>query len=207
MGRCLSTINNSHGSAMVVVVMLLPVLTLLVVFALNTGTQNIAVTTNDDCHRDALYNSDAAIYGTSKLISLINKSEARDEVSGGTSGDAPGVQFYDSSGTLGDDGSYFVTMAISEESQATGDDLEFKMVDAVNNIGIKSKVDIRKFRGESLGGGGAEFGSAAEGLGAQLNIVRYEIRSQGQGNCINTTLPVRGEYIFIASKAGQTKGI
>lgn len=207
MKRYLSTIKNNHGSAMITVVMLLPVLTLLVVFALNTGNQNIAVTTNDDCHRDALYNSDAAVYGTSKLISLINKSEARDEVSGGASGDAPGVQYYDDTGSLGDDGGHFVTMAISEESQDTGDDLEFQMVDDVNHIGIKSKVDISKFRGETLGGGGAEFGSAAEGLGAQLNVVRYGIRSQGEGNCANTSLPVRGEYMFITSKAAQTKGI
>lgn len=207
MRRYLSSMKNDRGSAMIVVVMLLPVLTLLVVFALNTGNQNIEIASNDNCHRDALYNADAAIYGTSKLISLINKSESRDEVDGGTSGDAPGVQFYDDTGTLGDDGSYFVTMAISEESQNTADDLEFQMVDEANNIGIKSKVDIRKFRGETLGGGGAEFGSAAEGLGAQLNIVRYEIRSQGEGSCGNAALPVRGEYMFIASKAGQTKGI
>ena len=77
MKRYVALVANDRGSALLVLVLLIPVMTLFCIFAANVSNQNEDVVANDNCHRDALYNSDGAVYGTAKLISDVAKNDER----------------------------------------------------------------------------------------------------------------------------------
>jgi len=200
MNRYLASLTNDRGSALIVMVVLIPVLTLCCILAANVSFQNLTVTTSDKCHRDGLYNADGAVYGTSALISKIGKSDTREEVQDGTGQAAPGIEYVT-------DASDFARMLSNNESESTTEDVKFLKPDSDEDIGIEATVDMEKLPGGSLTGGGAEFANAAEGIGAQINVVVFRLRAMGRSACANTSVPVNGDYWMIVTKGGQTKGI
>lgn len=199
-------IRNEHGSALLWVLIFIPVFTLLVMFASQVAVQDLNVTGNDKCHRIAFYNSDGAAYGTAKLISLIGKSETREAVEAGDDKDAPGIEYLN---TESDPAEYFRHLLTSEDSEITDDgEVKFIKADKENDIGLDSTVDLTKLGpGGTPAGGGAEFGSGGEGIGAQMSVVIFRLRSQGRAPCSNTTATVVGDYWLITNKDGRTKGI
>jgi len=205
MRQFISPLKNDSGSALLVLVLLVPVLTLFVVFASSTTFQDTTVTINDNCHRDAFYNSDAALYGSAKMIGLVGKKKDAPEILAGTGGDAPGVIFNNGNA---DTDVGFRQLITSLRSKDTLDqyDVEFIKVQGTD-IGVESLVDIEKMGTPDSVGGGAEFGAAAEGVGAQLNKALFRIRSQGRSGCPNTTVMVEGDYYMIASDTIGEKGI
>jgi hypothetical protein len=198
-------ISNQRGSALLVTVLLVPVLTLFVVFASTISHQDTLVTVNDNCHRDAFYNSDAALYGTAKMIGIIGKDlKLAREITTGTGGDAPGVIFHNDNA---DKDVGFRQLMTSRRSEETEDvrDIEFIKVPGTD-IGVESIVDILKRGSQSVHGGGAEFGVGTEGAGSQLTKSVFRIRSQGRSDCPNTAVMVEGDYHMIAANIGE-KGI
>lgn len=197
---------NDRGSALLVMVLLVPVLTLFVVFASSITYQDTTVTINDNCHRGAFLNADAALYGTAKMIGFVGKKKAAPEIISGVGGDAPGVIFNNQNA---DKDIGFRQMVTSLRSKDSLDeyDVEFIKVPG-SDIGLLSIVDIEKMGTPDSVGGGAEFGAAAEGVGAQLNKALFRIRSQGStDNCRNTTAMVEGDYYMVASDTIGEKGI
>ena len=202
--RC-DLIRNEHGSALLWVLILMPVFTALCIFASQVAVQDLNVTGNDKCHRVAFYNGDGAAYGTAKLISLIGKSDTREAVEAGEGEDAPGIEYLNSET---DKAEYFRHLLTSEESEYTDEDVEFIKADEDSDIGLESTVNLTKLgTGGTPAGGGAEFGSGGEGIGAQMNVVIFRLRSQGRSYCPNTTSTVVGDYWLITNKDGRTKGI
>jgi len=198
-------LNNERGSALFVAVLIIPVLTLFCIFASQLSVQEINVSTNDKCHRSGFYNADGAIYGTAKLISLIGKDDTRKKVEAGAGKDAPGIQY---SNTAGDPAEYFRHLLTSPASQTTSEDLQFVQTDPSNDIGLQSTVDVTKQGpGGTPAGGGAEFGSGGEGIGAQMNVVVFRLRAQGRSLCPNSNVTVQGDYWLITNKDGRTKGL
>jgi hypothetical protein len=203
MNRYLASLANENGSALLVVVVLVPVLTLFCILAANVSFQNQTVTTSDKCHRDGFYDADGAIYGTSALISQIGKSDTRQEVEAGAGQDAPGIEYLSGDTSA----SYFARLLSNKESEDTTEDVKFLKPDSAEDIGIEATVDMQKLPGGSLAGGGAEFGNSADGIGAQINVVVFRLTAIGESVCKNTTVQVNGDYWMIVSKGGQTKGI
>jgi hypothetical protein len=182
------------------------------IFASNISVQDIMVTGNDKCHRYAVYDADGAIYGTAKLVSLIAKSDSREPVEAGTSKAAPGIQYLN---TDTDPADFFARMVSNTQSANTEKDVEFvKTTDTATNpdeedFGLSSTVDIHKDRTENVPGGGAEFGNASAGIGAQVNRIRFRMSADTSNGsaCPNTNVRIEGDYWLIVTKAGQTKGI
>ncbi len=203
MNRYITCLTNDRGSALFVAILLIPVLTLFCVFASTVSFQNQLVTTNDKCYRDGFYDSDGAVYGTSKLISLIGKSIKRDAVEAGVGKAAPGLKYL----SAGGDASDFVTELIEGKLKDTTEDVEFLKPDSDSEFGIESTVDILKFPGGNPAGGGAEFGNTADGIGAQMNVVVFRLQSIGRSKCPNTTVQVNADYWMLTSRGAQTKGI
>ena len=200
----LASLTNEKGSALLIVVLLVPVLTLFCIFASNVSYQNMIVITNDRCHRDGLYNADGAVYGTSKLISLIGRSKTREAVEAGEDKAAPGIVY---SNTGADKAEEFVQELIEGRVRDTTEDVQFVKPDSAEDVGIESTVDISTLGGANPAGGGAEFGMGADGVGAQINVVVYRLQSKGKSSCPNTAVQVNGDYWMIATKGAETKGI
>jgi hypothetical protein len=188
------------------------VLTLFCIFASNVSVQDIMVTANDKCHRYAVYDADGAIYATAKLVSLIAKSDTREAVEAGTSEAAPGIEYLNSESDKAD---YFARMVSNSESEETIDDVKFvKTTDTVadpkeEDFGLGSKVSIFKDMSKNAAGGGAEFGNAYAGIGAQLNTIRFRMQAKTSNGsvCPDTNVQIDGDYWLIVTEAGQTKGI
>jgi hypothetical protein len=211
MNRYLSAVANDRGTVLFIVVIMIPVLTLFCIFASNVSVQDMLVTTNDKCHRYAVYDADGAIYGTAKLVSLIAKSDTREPVLAGEDEEAPGIEY------LNDDdypAEFFARMISNTESKNTTEDVQFhKTTDTStdpneDDFGLSSTVDITKDSSENVAGGGAEFGNAYAGIGAQLIRVRFRMSADTSNvSKCPTSVRVEGDYWLIVTKEGQTKGI
>jgi hypothetical protein len=191
-------------------VILLPVATLICIFAFNIAYRDIAPTTNDKCYRNAFFHADGAVYGSAKLISTIAKSRARKKietdhdtnVNAGGSMDfgAPGIKYKNNAA---DPAEFFVHLLENPEVNETDEDVEF--------VGeIKSTVDLRRTASRNPFGGGAEFGSAAEGIGAQSSAVVYQLRSRSGGNCnlpAGSGADITADYWMLVGQQGASKGI
>lgn len=212
MNRYLSAVANDRGTVLFIVVIMVPVLTLFCIFASNVSVQDIMVTANDKCHRYAVYDADGAIYGTAKLISLIAKSATREAVETGENEDAPGIQYLNSETDPAD---YFARMVSNTESANTTEDVMFvKTTDTSTDpdeedFGLGSTVDITKDFSENIAGGGAEFGNASGGIGAQINRIRFRMEATTSNGsvCPDTNVQIDGDYWLIVTEEGQTKGI
>jgi hypothetical protein len=191
---------------------MLPVLMLLCMFASNVSVQDMIVAGNDKCHRYALYDADGAIYGTAKLVSLVAKSDTREPVKAGSSEAAPGIEYLNDENDPAD---FFARMMSNDRSKYTTEDVKFiKTTDTTKNpdeedFGLSSKVDITKDLTDNVPGGGAEFGNSREGIGTQINRVRFRISAGTSGGsvCPDTNVQVLGDYWLIVTEAGKTKGI
>lgn len=197
-------IYNNHGSALLVSLLLLPVVTLFCIFAATIGNQDLLVTTNDTSHRVGLYNADASIYGAAKLISKIATDDRRSPISAGAGNDAPGITYSNSDP---DPAAAFSELLSDDSTLDQPEDLQFVKLPG-SDTGIESTVDISKANGGgNIAGGGAEFGAGAEGAGTQLQVAVFRIRGEGKTRIPNSTVRVEGDYWRILGKGAGTKGI
>lgn len=214
MNRYLSTVANDRGTVLFIVVIMVPVLTLFCIFASNVSVQDIMVTANDKCHRYAVYDADGAIYGTAKLVSLIAKSDTREAVGAGESEAAPGIEYINPDGES-DPSDFFARMVSNSKSEENVDDVKFvKTTDTATDpneedFGLGSTVSIFKDMSENVAGGGAEFGNAYGGIGAQINRIRFRMSAKTSNGavCPDTNVTIMGDYWLIVTEEGQTKGI
>jgi hypothetical protein len=211
MNRYLSAVANDRGTALLILVIIVPALTLFCVFASNLSVQDMMVTANDKCHRYAFYDADGAINGTAKLISLISKSNSREPVEAGTDKGAPGIRYLNSEDDSNADADDFACTVSNIE---TGKVKFVKFTDSPTDpreedFGLSSTVVVTKDITDLLPGGGAEFGNNGAGIGAQINRVRFRlIADTSKGSvCPGTNVQILGDYWLIVTKAGQTKGI
>jgi hypothetical protein len=197
--------------ALLIVVIVVPVLALLCVFASNVGVQDIMVAANDRCHRYALYDAGGAIYGTAKLVSLIAKSDGREPVEAGKDQEAPGIRYLKPDDDTDSSAEAFALMVSSTDTAK----VKFvKTTDASpdskeEDFGLGSTVIVEKDYTDNVRGGGTEFGNTYGGIGAQINRIRFPmIADTSDGSkCPDTNVQILGDYWLITTKAGQTKGI
>jgi hypothetical protein len=163
MKTLLSSTNNEEGSVIVVALLLLVVVTIMGIAATTTSNIEIQIAGNEKFHKIALYHADSGVYTAPKLISACIDTDAEQTVASGS--------------YTPDDGTFFrEVMGFDAHDPAT--DVQFILA------GFSADVDVNRTGQEYLAGGGAAFGSGAEGIGvgsAGGVAVLYEIRSLGTG--------------------------
>ena len=154
---------NEQGSVMVVALLMLSLLTIIGISAAKTSGIETQIAANEKFHKTAFYNADSGIYVTPKIISLCVDS-------GEPQGSLPGFTFLDSAGdpdpsdsTL-DDIFFYEIMGYEETLERTAHDSANDMRFALGSHNVD--VDIDRTGQESIAGGGVEFASGAEGVGA-----------------------------------------
>lgn len=164
-----SPLKNENGSAIIAAIFILVVVTLLGITATNTSTLELQIASNDQFIKMAFYNSDSAVYGTSKLIShALNRSEPI-----GTVSDASGVTYLPTSASNPDVDFYNQIAGYNEYDSSP--DIDFAP-------GIDSQADARRDRQQHMAGGGAEFATGAEGVGPSAIGIFYDVNTTGFSN-------------------------
>ncbi|WP_319408633.1 pilus assembly PilX N-terminal domain-containing protein [uncultured Desulfosarcina sp.] len=167
-----SPLNNENGSAIIAAIFILVVVTVLGITATNTSTLELQIASNDQFIKMAFYNSDSAVWGTSKLISLaVNRSE---KIDAGTGNDAPGIAYLPADVSTSDEAFY---------RQIAGYDVYVSDLDIdFTPGGINAQADARRVRQVHMEGGGAEFATGAEGVGPSAIAIYYDVNTGGFSN-------------------------
>ena len=177
-----SPLNNEEGSVIVAAIFILVIVTILGITASNTSRLEMRIASNDQFVKMAFYNSDSALFGTSKLIShAANRSE---KIDSGTGNDAPGISYLS---TAADPAEDFYRQIAGFDQYDSDFDIDF------NPGGIDSVSDARRDRQEHVAGGGAEFATGAEGVGPAAIAIFYDINTRGFSNR-NTTSNLNAGY-------------
>ncbi len=176
--RFFRPLQSEEGSVIVMVLLILVVLTLLGISAIDTSTIELHIASNDHFHKIAFYNTDAGVYGTAKLISRTLDNSAG--ITSGSGTDAPGITYLIPApgGTNADD-FYAQIMGFNPYDGINPYDgpKDVRFPIGSNNV----EVDVERGQSFSPAGGGAEFGSGAEGSGVAVVAIPFGLASEGEG--------------------------
>ena len=129
-----SPLDNENGSVIIMAIFILALLTIIGVAATNTSTLDLQIASNDQFIKMAFYNSDGAVWGTSKLISqAVNRSA---KITGGAGNEAPGITYLPTTAANADQD--FYEQIAGFEVYDSGLDLDF------NPGGIDAVSDARR---------------------------------------------------------------
>jgi hypothetical protein len=178
-----SIMTNQDGSVLVIALLMLVFLTLIGI-ASSTNTQiEIQIAGNERSYNVAFNTADSGVYLTPKII--------RRTVEEGAQPVLAGITYLDA-------GEGFFRKVMGYNPRDTNKEMSFSLA------GHTVSVDVGRDRQISLGGGGVEFGSGAEGVGvgsASGVAVIYEMDSLGLGPN-NAQSTIVAEYRLIPGVAG-----
>jgi hypothetical protein len=164
--------NNEDGSVVVIALIILVFLTIIGIAATTTTNIELQVAGNEKLHKIAFYRADSGVYVTPKLISACIDSGAEVTIGSGTT--EPDMRY-----ATGSSSTLFYGQIMGYDTYDGGiKDIEFTL------SGFDVGADVRRDRVENLAGGGVEFGSGAEGIGAGSGggvAIFYEMDSYGHG--------------------------
>lgn len=178
-------IGNEEGSALVVALLFLVLLTIIGISASTTSEIELNIAANQKTHKIAFNNADSGIYTSPKLISACVESGAQQAVAGMTYIPA------------GNDGTFYREI------------MGFDPWDAARDIrftlgGFNVDVDVDRTGVQHLAGGGVEFASGAEGIGvgsAGGVAIFYAMDSLGDGPAFSVS-DIGGVYRKVVGVAG-----
>ncbi len=173
----LRPVSSEKGSVILMALVVLVVLTIIGTVATETSTIELTIAGNDVCHKIAFNTTDAGISGTAKLISrTLNNSIG---ITSGSGTEASGVTYLlPSPGTNAGD---FYRQIMGFDTYSNADDVGF-------SIGPDSvTVDVQRGNAFTPAGGGAEFGSGAEGIGVAVVAIPFDLDSVGVGPRTSTS--------------------
>lgn len=158
---------GNEGSVTVIALLILVVLTLLGVSATVTSRTEVQIAGNDRFRIIAFENADSGVYVTPKVISACMDNNGEQALAN--------VTYCGSSGTFYDELLGFNY----DEPSAPPNGYELRFVLGGFNI----YTDVKRLETEYLAGGGTEFASGAEGVGAGSGGIGilYRINSLGEG--------------------------
>jgi hypothetical protein len=175
--------NNQNGSVLVIALLILVFLTLIGI-ASSTITQiEIQIAGNERSYNVAFNVADSGVYTTPKII--------RRTVEDGAQPVLTGITYLDA-------GDGFLREVMGYNARDASKDMRFALA------GYTVSVDVGRDRQMSLGGGGVEFGSGAEGIGvgsAGGVAIIYEMDSAGAGPN-HARSDIVAEYRLIPGVAG-----
>ncbi len=169
-------LRNEEGSVLVAALLFMVILALIGTSAIDTSTVEQQIAANDKFHKIAFQNADSGISAIPKVISACLDAGSENVVPV-----PPGIFVLDVNGDwdlmdVGDGTFYREMMGYN----AHDTDADVRMVLDNNPV----EVDVERLGSEILSGGGAEFGSGAEGLGsgsAGSSAIVYREISTGSG--------------------------
>lgn len=154
---------REEGSALVVALLILVVLTIIGISATTTTEIDIQMAGNDSFHKVAFFNADGGIYVTPKLISLCLDNDAEQNIGG--------VSYLGAAGSF-----YREIMGFNANDAAR--DVRFDIG------GFNVDMDVQRVGVQNIAGGGTEFASGAEGVGVGSGggvAILYAFDSLGNG--------------------------
>jgi hypothetical protein len=154
---------NEDGSAMVVALLILVLLSIIGVSTTKKSEMEVQIAGNQKSSKVAFLVADSGVYATPKLISLCMESDAEETVTGIT--------------YLGSSGSFYRELMGFDDGDSDCD-INFDVG------GFDVDVDVQRAGTEMLPGGGVEFASGAEGPGVGSTggvAVLYDLDSFGDG--------------------------
>jgi hypothetical protein len=177
-------LQSEQGSVIIVALLVLFTLTLLGISATTTSTVELQIAANDQLHTIAFYNTECGIFATPKLISNAGSI-------------APGIEY------LPNDGSYvadtFFRQVIGYDAYDGGtSDITF------DSGGIPVEVDVERLGQQNIVGGGAEFASGSQGIGAGSTggvAIFFGMDAAGTGPR-NSAANIRAEYRKVVGVPG-----
>lgn len=183
-------INNQDGSMIVVAMMLLVILTIIGITSTSTTVVENKIALNDQLHKMAFFHADSGVYTTPKLIrTIVREAEPFSE-----------SDFNDQikylSGGEDSTGSYFYDQLMGYQGYDDGEaDIQYEL------SGNAVQVDVERISAQHVAGGGVEFGSGAEGIGAGGGLVKYGLFSVGESPRESTS-SVYAKYRYVLGIAG-----
>jgi hypothetical protein len=183
MKSLIKRLENEEGSALVVALLFLVLLTIMGISASTTSEIELNIAANQKTHKIAFHNADSGIYTSPKLISL--------GVDGGTEPAVAGITYLGTAGTF-----YREIMGFNPNDAAR--DFRFTLG------GFNVDVDVNRTRVQHLAGGGVEFASGAEGIGvgsAGGVAIFYDLDSLGDGPALSVS-NIGGTYRKVVGVGG-----
>jgi hypothetical protein len=183
-------LGNENGSAIIIALIILAVVTILGVTTSNISITELFLSGNDVAKKISFFNADSGVFAVPKVISrAIDDRETPIAFS-------PPFVFNDigDDATIGDRTFYRELSGFASPDSAP--EISFKN-DATND----TAVDIERLGSYTLVGGGAEFGSGAEGHSTSLKGLRFNLNSVGQGPK-NATTNIQARYLKVIGTAG-----
>ena len=174
---------NEEGSALVVVLLFLVLLTIIGISASTTSEIELNIAANQKTHMIAFNNADSGIYANPKLISAC--------IEGGSDQAVAGFTYLGAGGTF-----YREIMGFDPWDAARDTRLTLG--------GFNVDVDVNRTGVQHLAGGGVEFASGAEGIGvgsAGGVAIFYAMDSLGDGPASSVS-DIGGVYRKVIGVAG-----
>lgn len=181
-------LNEEEGAALIVSVLLLIILTLIGTMAMNSSTVEQQIAANDKFHKIVFHSADSGVYAVPKLVAAC--------INTGQQVTAPGMEYLDPAGNqfpAPDDvpgnndpdpsNGVFYQEIMNFPGANDGGIRDIRM----NINGDLVEVDIQSLGAVPLPGGGAEFGTGADGLGYGSTggfalLFRQDSLGQGMAN-------------------------
>ena len=142
---------NEDGSVLVAAVLFMIILTLIGMAAMNTSTVEQQIAANDKSKKIAFHVADSGVYAVPKLIAACISAETQVAVVGDIT--------YLNHNEIPDPNSDFYEQITDQVPYDNAKDVR------INIDGNRVEVDVERTGTVILAGGGAEFGTGAEGLG------------------------------------------
>jgi hypothetical protein len=187
---CLKTVRNENGSAILVVVFVLAILTIIGISASNTTDVELNIAGNDRSYRTAFYGADSGNFATAKRVShILDTSDkplaAPDPKDGLMYNGATPDEFYDKVLGLKNAANIYWDPAADINFSLGGVDAAASPpVPAEPPVGLpetKVAVDLKRLKQYAPAGEAAEFGTGAEAVGGKTVIViPYALASEGK---------------------------
>lgn len=177
--------SNERGSVLIVALLILIFLTLLGIASTTTTEIEIQLAGNERFHKVAFYNTDSGVYTSPEIIYRSLEDGAQPSLAGRP------VEYLEAGADT------FFREMMGYDAYDTQKDLRLTIGDETADI------DVKRVRQAQVVGGGAEFGSAGEGVGSGSAggvAIIYSIDSLGTGPS-SSQASIVGEYRYVPGVA------
>ena len=176
--------SRERGSVLVVALLILVILTIIGISVAGTAQIGIQIAGNGKFHKIAFYHAESGIYLTPKLV--------RDCLETGAQPTLSTITYLDTGTNV------FYREILGFNAHDSAKDIRYTLG------GNKVEVDVERTKTEPLPGGGAEFGSGAEGIGVGAVggvAIYYTLDALGEGPSSSRS-NVEAVYRMIPGVAG-----
>ena len=158
------------GYVLIATMIVLVMLTVIGLAAVDSGTVEIQIAANEKYHSTAFYNADTGVYVTPKVVSKCVDNSAAPDLNNATA-------------------RYYETGAASNATAFLREVMGFDASDGEKDVIFQcgdhnAEADVTRTGAKNLAGGGVEFASGAEGVGAGSTGgvgLYYRIEARGRG--------------------------